>query len=278
MFNFPRKKIGIIGFGNMGSAIGERIRFKYAVYVFDKIKTIDLENITVVHNLRELVGQSEVVILAVKPQDFDLLLKEIKNFIQDKLIISIAAGITTGYIQKVLGKVKVVRAMPNIAVKIAEGETSICKGKHAKEKDLLLAKKLFKILGKVWELKEDKIDSVTAISGSGPAYILYDMEIKKLDPLKISIKSKKEWINRLNEAALKVGIEVKIALELAASTTVSTIHLVKQTGNSPAQLRKMITSSGGTTEAALKVIINGGSWPEAALAAKQCAQELLKKE
>ncbi len=278
MFNFLRKKIGIIGFGNMGSAIAERIKFKYAVCAFDKIRSITSENITAVNNLMELVGQSEVVILAVKPQDYDLLLNEIKIIIKKKLIISIAAGITTGYIEKALGEVKVVRVMPNIAVKIAEGETSICKGRYAQEEDLLFTKKLFKIMGKVWELEEDKIDSATAISGSGPAYILYDMEINKLDPLSIPIKFEEAWINSLNEAALKVGIDSKIALELATSTTVSTIRLAKQTGNSPAQLRKMITSAGGTTEAALKVITNGGSWPDAALAAKKRAQELSKKE
>lgn len=262
----------------MGSAIAERIKFKYAVYAFDKIRSIASENITAVNNLMELVGQSEVVILAVKPQDYDLLLNEIKIFIKKKLIISIAAGITTGYIEKALGETKVVRVMPNIAVKIAEGETSICKGRYAQKEDLLFTKKLFKILGKVWELEEDKIDSATAISGSGPAYILYDMEINKLDPLSIPIKFEEAWINSLNKAALKVGIDSKIALELATSTTVSTIHLAGQTGNSPAQLRKMITSAGGTTEAALKVITNGGSWPDAALAAKKRAQELLKKE
>lgn len=274
MFNFSRKKIGIIGFGNMGSAIGERIRSRYAVYAFDKIKNTALEKITLVNSLMELIGQSEAIILAVKPQDFDLLLKEIKDSVKNKLIISIAAGITTGYMERALGEVKIVRVMPNIAVKIAQGVTSICKGRYAKEEDLLLAKELFKTLGKVWELKEDMMDSATAISGSGPAYILYDMEIKKLDPLRISVSSKKEWINRLNEAALEVGLEAKIALELATSTTVSTINLAKQAGNSPVQLRKMITSSGGTTEAALKEIINGGSWSEAALAAKQRAQEL----
>lgn len=270
-------KVGIIGYGNMGSAIGERIKYKYAVCAFDKNKNIASENITVANNPRELVGQSKIIILAVKPQDYDLLLNEIKLCIKDKLVISIAAGITTGYIETVLGEVKVVRVMPNIAVRIAEGETSMCKGRYAKEKDLFFVKEIFNILGKVWELKEEMIDAVTAISGSGPAYIFYDMEIENIDPLKVSKDLENEYIRRLKEAGIKMGLTPDFAFDLATSTTASSISLAVQGGNSLTQLRKMVTSPGGTTEAALKVIINGGSWSEAALAAKKRAQELSKK-
>ncbi|MDD5465883.1 MAG: pyrroline-5-carboxylate reductase [Candidatus Omnitrophica bacterium] len=275
-----RKKIGIIGFGNMGSAIAEGIKNKYAVCVFDKDKNKinALKDIAAADNPVELARQSEIIILAVKPQDFDTLLNEIKNFIQDKLIISIAAGITTGYIEKVLGEARVIRVMPNIAVKIAKAQTGICGGRYAKNKDLSLAKKIFKIVGKVWELKEEMMDSVTAISGSGPAYIFYDLEIKNIDPSKISKELVKEYAGRLTDAALAVGFEPEIAAHLSIDTAASSIGLLEQTGNSPAQLRKMITSPAGTTEAALKVITNGGSWPEAALAAKKRAQELSKKE
>ncbi|MDO8488772.1 MAG: pyrroline-5-carboxylate reductase [Candidatus Omnitrophota bacterium] len=280
MFNFLRKKVGIIGCGNMGGAIAEGIKNKYAVCVFDKDKNKinALKNITVVSNPVELAKQCEIIILAVKPQDFDRLLNEIKDFVRHKLIISIAAGITTGYIEKILGQVKVIRVMPNIAVKIAKGETGICKGSYAKEEDLLLAEKIFNIVGKVWKLSEDDIDSVTAISGSGPAYIFYDMEIKNIDPLKVPIELEDEYIRKLTDAAIAVGFNPKIALDFAACTTASSISLLAQGGGSPAQLRKMITSPGGTTEAALKVITNGGSWSEAALAAKRRAQELSKKE
>lgn len=278
MFNLLRKKIGIIGFGNMGAAIAEGIKDKYAVCVFDKDKNkiSALKNINTAGNPVDLVRKSEVIILAVKPQDFDLLFAEIKPFVRGKLIISIAAGVTTGYIEEILGEVRVVRVMPNIAVKIAEGETGICKGMYTRKGDLSLAKRIFDTLGKVWELKEEMIDSVTAISGSGPAYIFYDMEIKNLDPSKISAGLRNEYIKKLNDAAIAVGFNSEIALELAVSTTASSINLSAQGGNSPAQLRKMITSPGGTTEAALEVITNGGSWREAALSAKRRARELSK--
>jgi pyrroline-5-carboxylate reductase len=272
------KKIGIIGYGNMGRAIADGIKNNYAVCVFDtdKNKTIALKDTAVTGNLADLVEQSEVIILAAKPQDLDVILDEIKKHTRTKLIISIAAGITTGHIEKILGGARVVRCMPNIMATIADGETVLCKGRHAKEEDLSFAKELFKLLGKVWELSEEKIDSATAISGSGPAYILYDMEINKIAPLNIPAQFEKKWIDGLNAAAIKVGLDSKIALDLAASTTASTIHLARQTGNSPAQLRKMITSPGGTTEAAINVIANGGSWPDAAVAAKNRAQELSK--
>jgi len=276
MLNFLRKKIGIIGYGNMGQAIAEQIKYKYVVCVFDKDKNkiTALKNITVSSNPADLVKQSEVIILAVKPQDFDILLNKIKIFLRSKLIISIAAGITTGYIEKILGKVRVVRVMPNIAAKIAEAETSLCQGKHAQEKDLDFAKTLFSLLGKVWVVKEEKIDAVTAISGSGPAYILYHLETENINPLNVPEEFVNMYIQRLNDAAIAVRLAPKIARELAVSTTASTIHLIKQTGSSPVQLRQMITSVGGTTEAAIKVITNGGSWPEAALAAQRRAQEL----
>jgi len=279
MFNLFRKKIGILGYGNMGSAIAEGIKARYAVCVFDKEKSkiTGLKGIASTDSSRGLVELNEVIILAIKPQDFDILLNEVKYFLQDKLVISIAAGVTTGYLEEILGQTRVIRVMPNLAVSIAEGETCICKGRYAKAGDLWFTKGLFKILGKVWELKEEKLNAATAISGSGPAYILLDMEINKIDPLRIPLRFEKVWIHNLHEAALAVGINPKIAQDLSASTTTSTIHLAKHAGNSPAELRKLITSPGGTTEAALKVITDGGSWPQAALAAKKRAQELSKR-
>ncbi len=209
----------------MGSAIAEGIKDSYAVSVFDKDKNKSsaLKNITSFNNPVELVKQSEVIILAVKPQDFDFLLNEIKDFVQNKLIVSIAAGITTGYIEKILGQARVIRVMPNIAVKIAKGQTGICEGRYAVESDLLFTKKIFNALGKVWRLNEEMIDSVTAISGSGPAYIFYDLEIKNINPAEIPAGIENEYVGKLKAAALAVGFDPKIALDLAASTTASSI-------------------------------------------------------
>lgn len=274
-----KKRLGIIGFGNMGSSIALGARPLFEVCVFDKDKQKLSNNnggLKTENSIANLINNSDVIILAVKPQDFEIALGEIKPFIQGKLVLSIAAGITTGYIEKILKETRVVRAMPNIAVKIQAAETSLAKGRYANDEDFSLAKELFELLGKVWLVKEEMIDSVTAISGSGPAYIFYDMEINKLDPLKIPVERKNDYVQKLKQAAFEVGFNPKMALDLAICTTASSIQLLIKTGHSPAELRKMITSAGGTTEAALKVLSANGSWSEAAQAARKRAQELSK--
>ena len=271
------KKLGIIGFGNMGSSIAFGVRAFFDVSVFDKDKqklTNNSGGLKTENLIANLVNNSDIIILAVKPQDFDIVLGEIKPFIQAKLIISIAAGITTGYIEKILNGARVIRVMPNMAVKIQASETGLAKGINASDEDLGLAKELFELLGKVWLVKEEMIDSITAISGSGPAYIFYDMEINKFDPLEIPVERKNDYVQKLKQAAFEVGFNPKMALDLAICTTASSIQLLIKTGHSPAELRKMITSAGGTTEAAINVLTKNGSWSEAALAAKKRAQEL----
>jgi pyrroline-5-carboxylate reductase len=264
----------------MGSSIAFGVRSLFEVCVFDKDKQklTNSQGLKTENLIFDLVNSSDIIILAVKPQDFDIVLDEIKPFVSGKLILSIAAGITTGYIEKIIKEARVVRAMPNIAVKIQAAETSLTKGKYAKEEDMDLAKILFGLLGKVWVVKEEMIDSATAISGSGPAYVFYDMEISKLDHLKIPVERKNDYIQRLKQAAMDVGFDPKMALDLAITTVASSIQLLAQTGSSPMELRKMVTSAGGTTEAALKVLSGNGSWSEAALAARKRAQELSKKE
>ena len=128
------EKVGIIGYGNMGQAIAERIKEKYAVCVFDKDKNkiSALENIVAVSDLVHLVQQSEIIILAVKPQDFKSVLDEIKSSVGEKLIITIAAGISTEYIKSLLGQsVRVVRIMPNLPSQIGRGVSVISKELNA---------------------------------------------------------------------------------------------------------------------------------------------------
>lgn len=279
MLKLLKKKIGIIGFGNMGQSIAGEIRSKYAVRVFEKdaSKTKGLTGITVAADFSQLFKQTQAVILAIKPQDFEPVLTEIKDKVQDQLIISIAAGITTEYIEKKLAHVRLVRVMPNLAVKVGQSTTAICKGAFASDQDVKFVAGLFKYLGTVFIFSEDKMNAATAISGSGPAYIFYDLEIKKINCPRIPKIFKDEYIKRLKAAALAVGFDEDIALRLAIGTLASAVGLLAGTGNSPAQLRKMVTSAGGTTEAAIKILMINGSWPQAALAAKQRAQELSKK-
>ena len=195
------KKIGIIGFGNMGSAIARKLsaqKDEYEVFVFDKEKDklADLGGIKVTEDARDLTAQVEVIILAVKPQDFNHILKEIKGLTADKLIISIAAGITTSHIEKILGEARVIRVMPNIGAKVAESVTCLCKGALATDDDLELVQELFYYLGAVRIIEESMMDAATAISGSGPAYIFYFIENSTLDPENIPEHARHDMMRR----------------------------------------------------------------------------------
>jgi pyrroline-5-carboxylate reductase len=273
-------KIGIIGYGNMGSAIAGRIKSKYRVLVFDKdrTKTKDLKGIELTSSAQELVENTDVIILAVKPQDFDALLGEIKEYIKGKLVISIAAGIETEYIENTLRDAGVVRAMPNLGAKIGESVTCISRGRLATEKDLTFAEELFNCLGKTRKIEEEKMNAVTAVSGSGPGYIFYFMEVNSLDPVSMTAEVKNDIIEHLERAALGVGFSPEEAKFLAVSTTGSSIRLATMTNIPPAELKKQVASQGGTTEAGLKVLESGGSWEEAAQSALRRAEELSKKK
>ncbi len=151
-----KKSIGIIGFGNMGAALTGRLRERYSLFVFDKDrkKTKTVKAVNRAKNLKDLLANSEIVILAVKPQDFPALFREIKAYLKDKLVISIAAGISTRFIEKSLAKARVVRVMPNMPAKIGKGISCLAKGRFAKKADLVLAEKIFKGLGLTLILEE----------------------------------------------------------------------------------------------------------------------------
>lgn len=270
------KKIGIIGYGNMGRSIAECIRSKYALCVFDqdKNKINGLKNIAVANNLAQLVKQAEMIILAVKPQDFDRLLAELKGKIKEQLIISIAAGITTGYIQRALGKVRVMRAMPNIGAKIACSVTCLCKGSLALNQDLKKTKDLFSNIGKVGVLDEKLMNAATAISGSGPGYYFNAAELRYEEYIGNRTKFKKDFILALALAAEKVGFNKKTAKFLAHWTVIYSDLLQKKTNLSVGDLKDQVTSRGGTTEAALAILEAGGSLVNAVRAAVRRAKEL----
>jgi len=276
MFNLLRKKIGIIGFGNMGSAIAEKIKSRYEVFVFEKdaAKTKGLTGIKIAPGILQLFKQSQVIILAIKPQDFESVMAEIKDGVQDKLIISIAAGITTGYIEKFLGQARVVRAMPNLGAKIGKSVTCLTKGQFASEQDMELAKNIFSSIGVVQEFKEDMMNAATAISGSGPGYYFYAVAS---DPDEYKANSRKfheEFIISLTEAARSIGFDDKSARFLANWTIEYSDLLLKQTKLPAQELAKQVASKGGTTEAALGILHKGGSLVDAVRAAVERAKEL----
>ncbi len=269
------KNIGIIGCGNMGRAIFERLKDEYSLLVFDKdiAKTKDLPGVNVSKSITDLLNKSEAIILAIKPQDFESLLKEIKNNLKDRLVISIAAGITMEYIQKILGNVKVIRVMPNMPAKIGKGMSCLCKGQFASE-ELGFAKSLFDELGETLILKEDMMDAATAISGSGPGYLYDWAEGKDLKEIKNYAAT---FAKTLTASAESIGFSMLQAEILAKITTEGSIAYLEKTKLSPSEAKKQVVSKGGTTEAALEVLHNGGSLEEAVKAALKRAKELSRR-
>jgi pyrroline-5-carboxylate reductase len=278
MFKFFRKKIGIIGYGEMGSAIAERVKSGYSIYVFDKDKnkTAGLSGLKVAEDIQNLIKNADVVILAIKPQDFDSLLDEIKSCVKGKLLISIAAGIETSYIEKYLGNARVIRTMPNLPARINQGMTCLFKGEYASNGDLNFAEGIFNNLGKTLVLdNENMINAATAVSGSGPGFFCSLVEGK-------TEKEMMDFANnifkpRLEQAAKENGFNDKEAYILASATTAGTLALVAKS-NIPVQaLCKQVTSPGGTTEAGLKELQKKAeNLSNAVIAAKRRAEELSK--
>lgn len=277
MFNFLKKKVGIIGFGNMGSALAERARHRYLISVFDKDKSKIqyLSGIQATNSIADLVSKVDAVVLAVKPQDFDAVLDELKGKADDKLVISIAAGIATKYIEKTLGMIRVIRVMPNIGAIVGQGVSFICKGGFAKTQDLKLSVKLFNSVGRSFIFSEDLMNAATAVGGSGPGFwgYLFDKRpTNEWDEYKSNY-----FIPELTSAAISVGFDKKTAKSTAYFLTVASISAAEALHITPAELTKKVASKGGTTEAGLEVLGKGGSLTDAVQAAYRRAEELTKR-
>jgi len=272
-----KENIGIIGYGNMGQAIAERIKDKYAVCVFDKDKNkvSGLENIAAIDNATNVVKRSKVIILAVKPQDLDALLNEIKPFVQDKLFITIAAGVTTRYIMSRLGEGgRIIRVMPNMPAQIGQGVSVLFKGQDTSEKDLAwqLAHDIFSNLGSVLVVdKEEMINAATAVSGSGPAFFCHYIKERKN-----ALSKHDEFIKMLTDAEVSLGFDMREAEFLSEKTVDGIIAMLIERNLSCADIIKMVASKGGTTQAGLQVLDAGGSLEEAVRSAFKRADELGK--
>jgi pyrroline-5-carboxylate reductase len=266
----------------MGSIIAQKLsqrKDEYAVIVFDKdkVKLNNLNGVKIAENVQELLERVDTVVLAIKPQDFDHLLKEIKKFVNGKLIISIAAGISAGHIERILGNVRVIRVMPNIAARIEESVTCLCGGSFAKGEDIDIAQEIFYFLGTTRVIEEKMMNAATAISGSGPAYVFYFLENSIFEPENIPEHARHDMMRRLEKAAQDLGFDLETAAFLAANTVNASISLLHKTKMPAQELRAQVTSKGGTTEAAINILSKGGSWEEAAQAALKRADELAKR-
>ncbi|MBU0567520.1 pyrroline-5-carboxylate reductase [bacterium] len=187
----------------------------------------------------EAVRLAGTIILSVKPQVMEEVLKEIRLEAQGKRFISIAAGVTTVSIEQRLGEgIPVVRAMPNTGALIGQSATAVCIGRYTKAVDEELALKIFSAVGKVVVVKEELMDAVTGLSGSGPAYFFLAIEA-------------------LAAGGVKAGLSKETALVLAAQTALGAASMVLTEGH-PAILKDKVTSPGGTTIAGLTALEERG--------------------
>ncbi|MPZ96799.1 MAG: pyrroline-5-carboxylate reductase [Propionibacteriales bacterium] len=190
-----------------------------------------VESVTTV----EAAEKADTLLVVVKPQDMSDLLAEIASHVRPgQLVISLAAGITTTFIESRLPDgVAVVRVMPNTPALVDEGMAAISPGSHCDDAHLVEAESLMSATGRVMRVPESQQDAVTAISGSGPAYLFFVVEA-------------------MIEAGVHLGLPRTTATELVVQTMMGSAKLLRETGEHPTVLRERVTSPGGTTAAAVR--------------------------
>lgn len=245
------KKIGLVGGGNMGEALIKGLlqsgHFDTSQITVSDISQDRLHYLQGTYQLStsvdngEVAGGSDVIILAVKPQQMGDVLGEISERVEHlPLVISIAAGVTIATLEQGLGKpVPVVRVMPNTPALVLAGASAIAGGSHANDDHMAMARVLFESVGLVVEVDEAHMDAVTGLSGSGPAYVYLFMEA-------------------LIDAGVLMGLSRPVARDLAVRTTLGAAQLAANSDSHLAALKDQITSPGGTTIHGLAVLESGG--------------------
>jgi pyrroline-5-carboxylate reductase len=265
--------LGIIGAGNMAEAIVCGV-LRSNVLAGGQIIAADLSPsrrdlfsnelgvTTVLTNAEVIQRKPRCLLLSVKPQQMAAVLGELGPELDpDTLVISIAAGISAAFIAGHLGKRaawRVIRTMPNTPMLVGQGMVGMARGANATADDVSLARELFQSAAQVVEVPETLIDAVTAVSGSGPAYVFYLVE-------------------RMIEGGIALGLSPEDARQLAVQTVTGAAAMLASTSDSPAELRRKVTSPGGTTQAAITHLDAKGVGPaivEAIQAAARRGKEL----
>ena len=237
-------KLGIIGTGTMGSALLRTI-IKNNVLEVDKIIIYDKDQtvtdnlfkelgVKIAQNNVHLVQNSKYILLAIKPQIINSVLEEICTHITaEHTIVSIAAGVALKHIEKFINNdVGIIRIMTNTPLMVGAGASAITHNHKIREGSIEIVRKIFNTGGVVVELDEEHLDTVTGLSGSGPAYFFVIIEA-------------------LADGGVKMGLPRKIAIKLAAQTALGAAKLVLESGKHPGELKDMVCSPGGTTITAL---------------------------
>ncbi len=245
-------RLGFVGAGAMSRALldgllGEGLVAPAAVTVTNRrndrvlAELRDRYGVAATRDKAALAAASDVLILAVKPHDVAEALAELRPFLRrEQMLISVAAGVPTGALEELVPQgMAVVRAMPNTSSRVKESATALCGGRWADERSLAVAEEVFAAVGRVSRVPEELLDAVTAVSGSGPAYVYLLAEA-------------------LIRAAVRLGLDPQVARELVVQTVAGAGRMLLETGAEPAELRRQVTSPNGTTAAALRVFEEGG--------------------
>lgn len=243
--------LGMIGCGNMAQAMLKGILtkglYKPEDVIASRRNTTELQKVEKEYGIRtttdnvEAAERADVLILAVKPHQFPVVISQIRDHVsEDTLVISIAAGQTMADIEKLFGKdIKLVRTMPNTPALVLAGATGMCFNANVSEEEQQKARAIFESFGVVASVSEDMIDTVIGVSGSSPAYVFM-------------------FIEAMADAAVADGMPRKQAYELAAQTVYGSAKMVLETGRHPGELKDMVCSPGGTTIEAVRVLEEKG--------------------
>lgn len=242
------KKLAFIGAGSMAEAMISGILAKKLIQpqqIFvtnrsNKEKLLLLQKqygVKTFVNDESVLSDIDIIILATKPKDIAETVEKIKQYTtKEHLIISVLAGVSTACISQLLGhEAPIIRTMPNTSAAVGESITAIAPGEFATSAHLELSETLFKAIGEVAIVAEDKLDAITGLSGSGPAYIYYLIEAMEI-------------------GAREIGLDDKLAKQLIAQVLIGAAERIKSTDLSSQTLYKQVMSPGGTTEAGFKVL------------------------
>ena len=258
------KKIGFIGCGNMGQAMLGALVNSEQINAESIVASVRTESslrelrkkwpIRVTLNNLEVVENSDIIILAVNPAQYESIIKEIREVITfDQIIVSIAAGINMEQMDDWFGKSsKIIKTMPNTPVLVQEGMTAICTNEHVLESELEMMTSYFRLFGEVEVMEEKQFDAFIALCGSSPAYIFM-------------------MIEAMADGAVKLGIPRKQAIRMAEQTILGSAKLALDTGIHPAELKDMVCSPGGATIAAVAELEKHGFRSAVIHAMESCA-------
>ncbi|MBS4191142.1 pyrroline-5-carboxylate reductase [Bacillus sp. FJAT-49705] len=246
------KKVAFIGAGSMADALisgilKNKIVDPHRIWVtnkadHDKLKEMQTQyGVQTTYQLEEIFHDAEIVFLAMKPKDAAVAITRIKKYLtQEMLVISVLAGVAINSIEHLAEKeLAIVRAMPNTSAAVGKSATALAINENVSEEQVKLVTKIFGTVGLTAIVEEEQLDAITGLSGSGPAYIYYLTEA-------------------MEKSALDIGLEKNVAKEFIVQTLLGAAEMLSKSTKETQQLRKEVTSPGGTTEAGIKILDSYG--------------------